>query len=83
MLRITVELIPYGKQSLAKDIGELTITNISRDDCETATYSYILMEQRLEEDIQGILRGYKKSDKISWELVFAILNQIFNGGKNA
>jgi hypothetical protein len=72
MLRITVELIPFGVESKAKKIGELVIANAGSHQFEYGNFNY---EGYIQKDAWSgdpamycKIEGYDQSQSV-WELI--------------
>ena len=58
-LRVTVEIVPFGDESLKREIGRLNISNITYDRTRENEYGEIS---------DYIVKGHRRSDGF-WELV--------------
>lgn len=56
MLRITVELIPFGVEEEASVIGEICIANVGGGDGHTGNYEVVGYEQLLSGEVDWIYR---------------------------
>lgn len=76
MLRITIEVVPYGDDRLATVIGRGSIGNISAL-ADLADYSCSFTEgswnHRVHGPYSGMLTGWSRSSHGAWETVHAAL----------
>ncbi len=78
MLRITIELVPYGRQEFAKVIGRGSIGNIS-DLTDLSDYTCTFDEDswkgRVRGPYSGVLTGWPRNQRGAWEIVHAALTE--------
>lgn len=72
MLRITIDLVPFGEESESKAIGEMIIGNIAMLDDNRADYVYGYRDNYGVEKI-GLVNNFDRSSGV-WELVSTCLN---------
>jgi hypothetical protein len=76
MLRITIELVPYGREELAKVIGRGSIGNIS-DLVDLSDYRCTFEENPWKGHVHGpysgILTSWPRNNHGVWEIVHAAL----------
>ena len=79
MLRITIELVPYGREEFAKVIGRGSIGNIS-DLTDLSDYMCTFEEDlwkgRVHGPYSGILTGWPRNTHGAWEIVHAALTAV-------
>lgn len=77
MLRVTVELVPYGDESKKKQIGQMVIANDSSGDSSKASYqAWTAADAWSKEPARfGKLSGYDRSQSV-WELVRLVLEAV-------
>jgi len=63
MLRINLELVPFGEENNKRSLGEMIIGNVGQDD--EGTYSYVVF---LNKEEIGNVHRYERS-KGPWQLV--------------
>ncbi|HUS49555.1 MAG TPA: hypothetical protein VMZ91_05285 [Candidatus Paceibacterota bacterium] len=73
MIKITVELIPYGIKEASHEIASMIIANDGTGTHELGNYKYIITSNT-EEDIRGTFKGYERK-KMIWSLIKAILKK--------
>ena len=79
MLRVTVEVIPFGDEDQSRKIGEMIIANDGTLGAGLASYKAVQKiegwEPQFKEDIV-----HKRADGF-WELIYLVLDEPpFNGG---
>lgn len=78
MLRVTIELVPYGVEAMAKTIAELCIANVGGDtEPNVANYEaagYLVTTDNKIEDLAMILNYFPRNDGVL-ELLKQILSQ--------
>ena len=78
MIRVTVEIYPFGIAEEKRTIGEMFIVNDVTGTFEFGNYSYGINKINKEGDIEwhhiGILKKHKRIDGV-WELIRKILNK--------
>ena len=72
MLRITIDLVPFGDEEGTEKIGEMIIGNIAMLDNNRSNYVYGYRDNHGAEKI-GLVNNFDRSAG-SWELVSACLN---------
>jgi hypothetical protein len=76
MLRITIELVPYGQERFAKVVGRGSIGNIS-DLTDLSDYRCTFEENawkgRVHGPYSGVLTGWPRCKHGAWEIVHAAL----------
>jgi hypothetical protein len=79
MLRISIEVVPYGRDDFAKLIGRGSIGNIS-DLLELSDYKCRFEEDywkgRVHGPYSGVLTGWPRSQHGAWEIVHAALTAV-------
>jgi hypothetical protein len=72
MIRVTVDLVPFGVESESRKIGELILANVSMKDNNTADYIYAFVSDK--SDMQsGSVTSFDRSRGI-WELIYECLS---------
>lgn len=66
MLRVTVELVPYGFEEMSKTIAEVCIANVHTDKKNTATYAAAGYQNKYGkiEDFGVIVRDFPRNDGV-------------------
>lgn len=75
MLRVTVELVPYGVEEMSKTICEVCIANTYTDENDTAVYQaagYTEKNGKIEE-FALVVRNFPRNDG-----VLALLREVFS-----
>ncbi len=74
MLRVTVELVPFGDESRAKEIGMLLIANDGEGTHESGNYAYVYGYTDRDVPLaRGTVKKFPRSQG-AWALVKKILN---------
>ena len=71
MLRIKVELVPFGNESLTRSIGQVLIANDGTGDLAVGNYKYSITDASGK--IRGKLKGHDREKS-----VFSLLKDILN-----
>jgi hypothetical protein len=71
MLRITIELVPYGKEEYKRTIGSIEIGNDGTGDYRVGNYKYSISDETGK--IKGKLEGHNRLKS-----VFHLLRDILN-----
>ena len=80
MIRVTVELVSFGDESLKKIIGEAKIINDGTGDMYEGNYKVINTEDiKAWED--SVVKGFPRLDKSIWDLLYLSLKNVV-GEKN-
>lgn len=72
MLRIKIELVPYGDESLTREIGQVVIINDGTGDYRVGNYEYELSDRDVK--IKGKLKGHNRLQSV-FRLLKAVLNK--------
>lgn len=72
MLRIKIELVPYGNESLTREIGQMIIINDGTGDYHVGNYKYELSDKDVK--IKGKLKGHNRLQSV-FKLLQAVLNK--------
>lgn len=72
MLRITVELVPFGKEEFKKDIGEIIIINDGTGDYKLGNYKYTIGDET--GTIKGKFKGHNRLQSV-FQLLKSVLNK--------
>lgn len=73
MLRLRLELVPFGNESEAQTIGSMVIANDGTGDYRWGNYVYAFKENSSEEVISGYISDHYRGQG-AWNLVKRILN---------
>ena len=73
MLRITIELVPFGREAYKRTIGGMNIINDGTGDNDTGNYKYELMDDR-GDSIKGKLKGHNRNQSV-FRILKAVLNK--------
>ena len=74
MIKVIVELIPYGMKEAATKNAEMTIINDGKGNHEKGNYTYTIDSNILNENIKGYVKGYDRK-KMIWSLIKTILKK--------
>jgi len=79
MIRIYVELVPYGIEERKKPIGEMYIINTGKNKRRPVFGDYRILIKNLEEDTEEELaiKNHNRSDGL-WKLLFKIFRKYLN-----
>jgi hypothetical protein len=72
MLRISIDLVPYGKKEFKREISSITIFNDGTGDALVGNYKYKLTDDT--GSITGKLKGHER-DKSVFHLLKDVLNK--------
>jgi hypothetical protein len=72
MLRVKIDLVPFGNEDSAVEIGEMVVANIFTSSDNIAEYIYAY-EDDIRGQIFGNVRGFDRN-RGAWELVYECLN---------
>jgi len=72
MLRITIDLVPFGKEDLTEKIGEIIIHNDGTGNHEVGNYKYELSD--VEVSIKGELKEHNRMQSV-FKLLQGVLNK--------
>ena len=70
MIRVRVDLVPFGNEDKAKQIAEMVIANDGTGTHLIGNYGYVWNDGRFSGD--GALIGFNRDDGI-WELIYKCL----------
>ena len=73
MLRITIELVPFGKEQYKRTIGDMIIYNDGTGDTSTGNYKYKLSDDSAT-SIKGKLKGHNRMQSV-FKIIQAVLNK--------
>lgn len=74
MLRITVENVPHGIESLKDDIGTITIVNVGGTP-DNGNYCYSITHHTMPGVVwrSGKIEGFPRKQMLVWDLLYQIL----------
>jgi hypothetical protein len=75
MLRVTIEIVPFGIEERAEVLGTIKIANINTTKDNRADYKYVVWDKDIEELISGEVKKHQR-EKGFWCLVHKILGKI-------
>ncbi len=73
MLRITIELVPFGYEDMKRTIAGITIINNGTGTNEYGNYEYELVDDR-GDSIKGKLKDHERDQSV-FKIVQAVLNK--------
>lgn len=73
MLRIKIELVPYGNEEWAREIGNIEIINDGTGDHQNGNYIYELWDNE-NSSIRGELKGHNRLQSV-FKIIQAVLNK--------
>jgi len=75
MLRVTIEIVPFGIEERAEVLGTIKIGNINTTEDNRADYKYAVWDKDTKELISGKIKGHQR-EKGFWCLVHRVLGKI-------
>ena len=75
MIRITVELVPFGQESQKKVIGTMKIINDATGSREMGNYKYLIQNEAGDTVESGVYKGFPRALRI-WRLIQEIFRII-------
>jgi len=72
MLRITIDLVPFGKEELKREIGQITIINDGTGDYKLGNYKYTVGDET--GTVKGKLKGHNRLQSV-FHLLKSVLNK--------
>ena len=75
MIRVTVELVPFGQESQKKVIGTMIIYNDKTGSKEMGNYKYSIQNEEGKEIQSGSYKGFPRALRI-WRLIQEIFRII-------
>lgn len=72
MLRITIDLVPFGHKELTRKLGEIEIINDGTGSPEVGNYIYRLFDA--DTSIEGELKEHNRAQSV-FKLLKAVLNK--------
>lgn len=82
MIRVTIELVPFGDETKKEPVGVLEISNALTGSSELGDYIYALEGKRWREvppiHKGGRIKEWPRSKKNIWALVHAILSKHYS-----
>jgi hypothetical protein len=73
MLRITIELVPFGREAYKRTIAGINIINDGTGDVDIGNYKYELMDDH-GDSIKGKLKGHNRQQSV-FKILQAVLNK--------
>jgi len=73
MLRITIELVPHGKEEFKRTIGGINIINDGTGNTKYGNYKYELIDD-LADSIKGKLKDHNRFQSV-YKLLQSVLNK--------
>lgn len=73
MLRITIELVPFGREAYKRTIAGLNIINDGTGNNDTGNYKYELFDDQ-GDSIKGKLIGHNRMQSV-FKILQAVLNK--------
>lgn len=72
MLRITIDLVPFGKEDLKREIGKIEIINDGTGDYKLGNYKYTIGDET--GTIKSKLKGHNRLQSV-FHLLKSVLNK--------
>jgi len=77
MIKVTVELVPFGDNDKKKELGSLKIINDGTGTLERGNYNITFTEKDMD-DIQHEITNWPRSELKAWDLVYRILDDLLS-----
>lgn len=79
MLKITIELIPWGIESQAKTIGQMKIWNDATGTKSRGNYKFRIFRKNSTSAVwkYGEIKDFKRQIDGAWKLLFLCLRDVF------
>jgi hypothetical protein len=77
MLRIKIELVPFGIESGVRSLGEMKIVNDGTGGNATGNYNVTLFNKAGKKWKTGRVEGFKRREYTAWRLLHLALNALF------
>lgn len=83
MIKITAELLPYGRSENKRHLGTLLIANTGTGTKRSGNYRYMLYKagSTVRRWKEGEISGFPRLRLLVWDLLYRILRDIF-GDRN-
>jgi len=79
MLRVTIDLIPFGLDKLKKTIGIMEIANTGSGTKTSGNYRFIVYKKNSKTAWKtGELLGFKRKRFLAWDLLFKCLENVLS-----
>jgi len=84
MLKITVEIIPFGIKDMKKRLGEIYITNDGTGNEEIGNYNYTIkterrQDEKIGDELKGRVENFQRRKCNFWKLLYLILKGVYDG----
>lgn len=77
MIRVTIEILPFGKEKDKYHLGTVEITNDGRGSPTKGNYIYGFFDKRKRHFRHGFYDGFPKKKLMIWDLLLRILTKEF------
>jgi len=83
MIRITVEMVPFGLEAKKRVILKAEIANVSGIGTSKADYRYQLSRKGNPESIwkRGKIKDFQRKRRNAWDLIYVVLKDVV-GSRN-
>lgn len=68
MIRVTVELVPFGREDEKKTIGTMVIINDATGSKEMGNYKFYVLNEKKKDIYSGVYKGFPRALRI-WRLI--------------
>ncbi len=72
MIRVTVDLVPFGEEDNSKTIGKFVLANDGKGDVDYSDYVFVYSDD-LDGEREGTIKNFKRSEGI-WKLISECLS---------
>ena len=72
MIRVTVDLVPFGEEDNSKTIGKFVLANDGKGDVDYSDYVFVYSDD-LDGEREGTVKNFKRSEGI-WKLISECLS---------
>lgn len=81
MLRVTVEIIPFGREEAKRVIGVAEIVNDNTGGREIGNY-HAVVKNAMGENLHLVyVEGFPRLESNSWDLIYRVLKKAYGGRK--
>ena len=75
MIRVTVEILPFGLPENSRVLATLVIKNNLTGTLASGNYTYLIHDDQTGEDYRGIVSGFERQKLTALELLKRILSK--------
>ena len=81
MIRVTIELLPLGREDIKRHLGTAEIWNDASGDSQTGNYRFKLSKWGNTKAIwkSGEVKGFPRQARGAWDLLYLVLREAVQG----